>query len=156
MSLSPITFQGANIMECQTLPIALFVLLIAISAGVAACGLTKNKYYLVGVALLVGIVGAVLLAIFTQISMRPAGIAFAVIFTVLGLLISFEANKKRDRELWLQGLAQFLVGGALLAYTQASNLLKGISGGIIAVNIPWFIVCVLLIVLVVKTSKRKL
>ncbi|MDI6828109.1 MAG: hypothetical protein QME62_06475 [Armatimonadota bacterium] len=142
-------------MESQILPIALFVLLIAISAGMATWGLSRSRYFFVGLALFIGILGAVLLAVLTHISIRTAGTAFAVIFTILGLMITFDGIKKHTREVWLQGLAQFFIGGALIAYTKSPNLLKGIGSEVIAVNLPWFIVGVLLIVLAVKTSKRK-
>ena len=146
-------------MHSQTWSLVLFLAVTALSALIAVNGLQKGKQAYLGLALLVGIVGAVLVGISTNVSVHLAGTAFAVVFGLLGILITADGIAKRERELWLQGLIQFFIGGLLLTYSRAPTLIRDLPRGrpiavIVAMNLPWVILAIILLAIIMRGGRK--
>lgn len=136
----------------------LFLLTVIISATLAARGLNRGKPAHIGIALTVGVVGAVLTAVYTYAAVTYISITFAVILGVLGFLIVVDGVGKRDPKLSLQGLIQLLVAALLFGYVRIAPFLKGHGEGLgmIAIgiaNLPWLLLAIALLVIIIRSDR---
>gem|GEM_PF-2715864 len=145
-------------MQSPLLSLILFFVLIACSAAIAVEGLRRDKPAYLGIALFVGTAGAVLIAAYTEIRVMQVGTIFACTLGLLGALIIIDGARKKDLQLWLQGLIQFLVAGLLFAYARVPAIARNPENGwrpvaIGAVNLPWLALSVILVILVVRSTR---